>query len=91
MKIRIAFGLCIVFMLAPPIELALQRHGPNAVRVNKCCEKYEILYDQRCTKVNSSVAGIFYSYITFYTVRMDKIYYVLFKLDPFKKLINKFN
>lgn len=30
----------------------LQKHGPNAIRVNKCCEKYEILVDLRCTEVN---------------------------------------
>lgn len=33
------------------------RHGPNAVRVNKCCEEDEVRIDRRCDRVNSSVAS----------------------------------
>lgn len=32
----------------------LQKHGPNAVRINKCCEKNEILIDLLCTPVNQT-------------------------------------
>lgn len=36
-------------------ETARKQHGPNAVRINKCCEPNEILLDMRCSTVNSSI------------------------------------
>lgn len=34
-----------------------QKHGPYAVRVNKCCEEYEVRINGRCDRVNSSLAS----------------------------------
>lgn len=36
-------------------KTARKQHGPNAVRINKCCEANEILLDMRCSIVNSSI------------------------------------
>lgn len=35
-----------------------QKHNPNAVRINKCCEKFEILVDTSCVTPNSSVTSL---------------------------------
>lgn len=30
------------------------KNNPNAVKVNKCCESFEIIVDLRCTHVNDT-------------------------------------
>lgn len=34
-----------------------EKHSANSVRVNKCCERFEILVDSRCTHVNETDSG----------------------------------
>lgn len=31
-----------------------QKPDPNVIRVNKCCEKFEVLVDKQCTHVNQT-------------------------------------
>lgn len=51
-RILIWFGMYI--LLSNKHLVMLQKHGPVAIRINKCCEKNEILIDLRCTKVNQT-------------------------------------
>lgn len=46
----LSFGIYVLIL--NKYLVMLQKHGPNAVRINKCCEKNEILVDLRCTEVN---------------------------------------
>lgn len=47
--------LTVCFSLAFAIALP-QKSNPNAIRVNKCCEKFELLVDAVCTNLNDSAA-----------------------------------
>ncbi|KAJ6639547.1 putative G-protein coupled receptor Mth-like 5 [Pseudolycoriella hygida] len=60
------FGLYILIL--NKYLVMLEKHGPNAVRVNKCCEKNEILVDLRCTTVNST-SGLWQPIFTGYDGR----------------------
>ena len=53
--IRANLTFVIFFIIINKPFVHLERHG---VKVNKCCEKFEILIDQRCTPVNTSVTGM---------------------------------
>lgn len=35
----------------------LEKPDPRGVRINKCCEPFEILIDARCTQVNDTTTG----------------------------------
>lgn len=35
----------------------LEKPDPRGVRINKCCEPFEILIDSRCTQVNETTTG----------------------------------
>lgn len=47
----------ILFIITTATHLAKaspQKPDPNVVRVNKCCEKFEVLYENQCTHVNQT-------------------------------------
>lgn len=46
-----------ILLLALASGAVGQKHGPYAVRVNKCCEEYEVRINGRCDRVNSSLAS----------------------------------
>lgn len=48
--------IAVLFMSGVLAETSRKQHGPNAVRINKCCEANEILLDLRCSIVNSSIS-----------------------------------
>lgn len=49
--------ISIYFILLNKYVVMPQKHGPNSVRINKCCERFEILVDFSCTQVNESVTS----------------------------------
>lgn len=42
------------FLLIKLCDLVIADRNPNAIKVNKCCEKFEILVNQRCANVNET-------------------------------------
>lgn len=34
-----------------------QKHGPFDIKINKCCERQEILIDLKCTHINDTNYG----------------------------------
>lgn len=49
--------ICIIFVILNNRIVNSDKQNPNAVKVNKCCETFEILVDLRCTSVNESVTS----------------------------------
>lgn len=48
---------CVVFLFVIR-TINGDKHNPNAVRINKCCESFEILVDGVCTHVNKTNTGL---------------------------------
>lgn len=47
----------IIVLLFQKTQSELEKPDPRGVRINKCCEPFEILIDSRCTHVNDSTTG----------------------------------
>lgn len=60
------FQIVIYFILLNKYVVMPQKHGPNSVRINKCCERYEILVDFSCTQVNESVTSEYIHTLSYY-------------------------
>lgn len=57
--------IVIYIILLNKYNVMPQKHGPNSVRINKCCERFEILVDFSCTQVNESVTSKYSSFYIF--------------------------
>lgn len=53
-----SFAALVFVVLIEFRAISCGKHGPNAVRINKCCESYEILVDGVCTHVNKTNTGL---------------------------------
>lgn len=58
--------IVIYFILLNKYNVMPQKHGPNSVRINKCCERFEILVDFSCTQVNESVTSEYTFFFTYF-------------------------
>lgn len=47
----------IIVLLFHQTQSELEKQEARGVRINKCCEPFEILIDSRCTHVNDSTTG----------------------------------
>lgn len=54
-----AFWCCtlITILFIDQTNSELEKPDPRGVRINKCCEAFEILIDSRCTQVNDTTTG----------------------------------
>lgn len=53
------YSAAVILLLVIAVQGAPQKSDPTAVKVNKCCESWEVVVDGMCVHVNQSgIAGI---------------------------------
>lgn len=56
-RVKLIFSMKIILILScylPPAFLSPQSISPFAVRINKCCERFEVIQDGRCTNAKTA-------------------------------------
>lgn len=62
---HLSFAAILFVVLIDIRAISGDKHNPNSVRINKCCEKFEILVDGVCTHVNKTNTGLYWIYFDF--------------------------